>query len=354
VTSEPERNDGPYAAAAGAVPPSGNVEGWPHLVATVVVDGGNLFELSVAHEVFALDRPELGPRQYAHRLCTPPGGARLNGGGRLEGTHGFADGMAEAQTIVLPNDPTLGHPEPELLDAILAAHERGARLVSFCTGAFALAATGILDGRRATTHWMHVDAFRRRFPRVLLDPNVLFVDEGRVLTSAGTAAGIDLALHLVRQDLGAEAARTVARRMVVPPHRDGGQAQFVEPEHRPLVEADGMAALLDWLASNLASEVTVADMAQRAAMSERTFARRFKEVTGTTPLRWLLHQRCEKAQHLLESSDLAVDRIAVFCGFGTATNLRDHFRRRLGTTPSAYRRAFRERVPGRGAGLRVA
>jgi AraC family transcriptional regulator, transcriptional activator FtrA len=312
-----------------------------HVVATAVVDGANAFELAVATEVFGLPRPELaGAWHYEHRLCTPAGGVALTGGMRLEGSHDLS-GLDDADTILIAHGRVSGEADPRIVDAVRAADERGARLVSFCSGSFTLAAAGVLDGRRATTHWMYADAFRSRFPRVRLDPNVLFVDEGRILTSAGTAAGIDLALHLVREDLGAEAARSVARRMVVPPHREGGQAQFIDPPHVPRVESDRFGALLDWLAGRLDEDVTVAEMAHRVAMSERTFARRFKEATGTTPFRWVLAQRLRLAQELLETSDLDIDRLADRAGFGTATNLREHFRRELGTTPTAYRRCFR-------------
>jgi AraC family transcriptional regulator, transcriptional activator FtrA len=310
-----------------------------HRVAAVVLDGANLFEFAVAAEVFGIERPEVGRDLYAFDLCAPTGRARLAGGVELS-TPGDLDAIAAADTVIVPHGGARDAVPAELLDAMLAAHAAGGRLVSFCSGAFTLAATGLLDGRRATTHWMLTDDFRRRFPRVTLDPNVLFVDEGDVLTSAGTAAGIDLALHLVRLDHGAEAARGIARRMVVPPHRDGGQAQYIDPPHEPRVDADGMGGLLDWLRSDLRRHVTVAEMARRSAMSERTFVRRFKEATGTTPFRWVASQRLQRAQQLLETTDLDVDRIAAEAGFGTAANLRQHVRRELGTTPTAYRRSF--------------
>ena len=310
-----------------------------HVVATVVLDGSDPFEFAVASEVFGTDRSHLGVEWYEFRLCTP-GEITLAGGAVLRGSHGL-DALATADTVIIPQGPVDDEPLPELMEAILDAHRRGARIVSFCSGSFVVAAAGLLDGRRATCHWIETEKFRRRFPRVRLDPNVLFIDEGDVLTSAGTAAGIDLALHIVRKDFGADIARAVARRMVVPPHRDGGQAQFIDPPHTPRVPADGMAPLLDWLSTELHRDVTVAEMAARVAMSERTFARRFKEATGTTPFRWVLRQRVQKAQELLETADLDIDRIAHRAGFGTATNLREHFRRELGTTPTAYRRAFR-------------
>lgn len=318
-----------------------------HVIATAVLDGANSFELSVACEVFGLARPELrGAWRYEHRLCTPAGGSTLNGGMRIVGTHGL-DALSTADTLLLPHGSVHGQADPRITEAVLAAHDRGARLVSFCSGAFAIAAAGVLDGRSATTHWIYTDAFRRRHPLVHLNPNVLFVDDGQILTSAGTAAGIDLALHIVRSDLGAEAARTVARRMVVPPHREGGQAQFIDPPHAPRVESDAIGGLLDWLAERLHRDVTVAEMASQVMMSERTFARRFEEATGTSPFRWVLQQRLHLAQELLETSDLDIDHLAIQAGFGTATNLREHFRRELGTTPTGYRRSFRGDEPGR-------
>jgi AraC family transcriptional regulator, transcriptional activator FtrA len=311
-----------------------------HRVAVVVTDGTHPFEFAVACEVFGLERPELRHDPYALRLCMTKGGVRLHGGLRV------SDGdelraLAQADTVIVPHGQADGAPDAEIVGALLDAYTRGARLVSFCSGAFVLAATGLLDGRRATTHWMYAEAFRRRFPRVRLDPNVLFVDEGRLLTSAGTAAAIDLSLHLVRLDHGADVAQAIARRMVVPPHRDGGQAQFIAPAHHPRVDGSELAGLLDWLAENAHRDIPVAEMASRAAMSERTFARRFKEATGATPFRWLLGQRLRKAQALLETSDLDVEQVARRTGFGTGANLREHFRRELATTPTAYRRAFR-------------
>jgi AraC family transcriptional regulator, transcriptional activator FtrA len=311
----------------------------PHRVAAVVLDGANPFEFAVASEVFGIERPEVGRELYAFDLCAPTGRARLAGGAELT-TPGDLEAIAAADTVIVPHGGALEEVDPELLSAMTRAHARGARLVSFCSGAFTLAATGLLDGRRATTHWMLTQAFRRRFPRVTLDPNVLFVDEGDVLTSAGTAAGIDLALHLVRLDHGAEVARGIARRMVVPPHRDGGQAQFIDPPHEPRIGTDQLGGLLDWLRGDLRREITVAEMARRSAMSERTFVRRFKEATGTTPFRWVAGQRLRRAQELLETTDLDVDQVAGAAGFGTATNLRQHFRRELDITPSAYRRSF--------------
>jgi transcriptional regulator GlxA family with amidase domain len=232
-------------------------------------------------------------------------------------------------------------PTPELIDALQRAHRRGARMMSVCSGAFTLAAAGLLDGRRATTHWMHADELARRYPSIDVDPKVLYVDEGDVLTSAGTAAGIDLCLHVVRQDLGADVANAVARRMVVPPHRDGGQAQFVDQPVARCADEDPLSGVLGWMLEHLDEPLTVEDLARRSTMSPRTFARRFRAVTGTTPLQWLLSQRVLLAQRLLETSDDPVELIATRCGFGTAAGLRQHFQRSTGTSPMAYRRTFR-------------
>jgi len=253
------------------------------------------------------------------------------------------DDLADAETVIVPVwSERMDRPAPpELLDALRAVHERGGRLVSVCTGAFLLAQAGLLDGRRATTHWMWAADLARACPQVDVDPDVLFVDGGDgIYTSAGTAAGIDLCLHIVRLDHGADVARKVARRMVVPPQRDGGQAQFVD---MPLPEAcsdDPIARVLDWAMGHLDEQITVDDLATRAMLSSRSFARRFRSATGTTPMQWLLRQRVLHAQRLLETTDLAVDRVAGKAGFGTATALRVHFRRLVGTTPAAYRRAF--------------
>jgi len=316
-----------------------------HSVAVVVFDGINPFEFAVACEVFGLDRPEIGVPWYDFRVCAPTPRVMTNGGFAMEVPHGL-DVVETADTVIVPAGPRPpGEGDHEILDALRTAHARGARLMSFCSGAFTLAQAGLLDGRRATTHWMYTQEFRARFPRVRLDPDVLFVDDGDVLTSAGTAAGIDLALHVVRLDHGAEVANAVARRMVVPPHRDGGQAQFVRAPHVPReTERGTIARLLDELRTELDSDLDVGQMAARVAMSRRTFARRFKEVTGTTPARWLTRQRLEHAQQLLESTDLDMELVAHRSGLGTGVTLREHFRRELGTTPTAYRRTFDRRA----------
>ncbi len=310
-----------------------------HTVATVVAHGVSTFELAVACEVFGFDRSELGVPWYRFYVCavgTPP--IRTETGFTIDTPFGLAE-LARADTIVVPALPT-GEPPAALLDALRAAHRRRARIMSICTGAFVLAAAGLLDGRRATTHWSHAEEFSARFPKVKLDPAVLYVDEGDILTSAGTAAGIDLCLYVVRQDFGADIANAVARRMVVPPHRDGGQSQFVE---QPLPDTEGgdlFAETLVWVQGHLDEPLTVEDLARRSAMSPRTYARRFRETTGTSPYRWMLRQRVLLAQRLLETTDLSVEVVATRCGMGAAANLREHFQRVVGTSPMAYRRAF--------------
>jgi transcriptional regulator GlxA family with amidase domain len=237
-------------------------------------------------------------------------------------------------------------PPAPLLDALRAAYANGARMVSICSGAYLLAAAGLLDGRRATTHWMNALDFAHRFPTVEFDPSVLYVDEGRVLTSAGTGAAIDLCLHVVRLDHGVAVSNEVARRMVVPPHREGGQAQFARPlvraaGARPAGAAADLAPALDWARGHLHEPLTVADLARRAHLSPRTFARRFTEEMGTSPLQWLVEQRVRRAQELLETTDEPIERIAGRAGFGTAVNLRQHFRRVTSVPPQTYRHVFR-------------
>jgi transcriptional regulator GlxA family with amidase domain len=301
--------------------------------------------MAVPCEVFGIDRSELGVPWYRHRVCAvEPPPIRSSMGFTIDTPFGLDD-VVKADTVVVPawgaaqldDDP----PAP-LLDALRTAHRRGARILSVCSGAFVLAAAGLLDGRRATTHWMHAEALAARYPQVEVDPDVLYVDNGDVMTSAGTAAGIDLCLHVVRLDFGAEIANAVARRMVVPPHREGGQAQFVEaPVTSGEPGSDRFAATLEYMLEHLDEPLSVEGMADQAAMSPRTFARRFRATTGTTPGQWLVRQRVLLAQRLLEITDDPVELIALRCGFGTAAGLRLHFRRVLDTSPLVYRRTFR-------------
>lgn len=301
------------------------------------------FELGVAHEVFGLDRSEYASPWYRFRVIGAFGSTIPVTDGDWSITTPYTlDDLADADTVIMPVWPGLADPAPtELLDALRDVHARGGRLVSVCSGAFLLAQTGLLDGRRATTHWMYTSAFAEHFPDVEVDSDVLFVDAGDGLyTSAGTAAGIDLCLHIVRLDHGAEVANKVARRMVVPPQRDGGQAQFIDAPVPQVAADDPIGNTIEWVVANLDKPMTVDDMAAQAMLSPRSFARRFRSATGTTPVQWVLRQRVLHAQRLLETTDLPVDRIAERCGFGTATALRMHFRRVVGTTPTAYRRAF--------------
>jgi AraC family transcriptional regulator, transcriptional activator FtrA len=315
----------------------------PRHVATLAYDGLGTFELGIVVEVFGLPRPEVGPDWYRFRVCAlERRRLRATGGVTVQAT-GSVTVLARAGTIVIPGWRVHDTPPPRLVAALRRAHDRGARLVSICSGVFVLAATGLLDGRRATTHWRYVEALRSRYPRIRVEPDVLYVDEGSILTSAGSAAGIDLCLHIVRRDFGAAIANQVARRLVVPPVRDGGQAQFaVQP--MPREEAPALARVLDWANAHLDRTLGVDALAARAGMSPRNFARRFKEATGTTPHRWLVHQRVLAAQRLLEQTGRSIDRIAESVGLQTAATLREHFRRTLKTTPTAYRRAFSVRA----------
>jgi AraC family transcriptional activator FtrA len=314
-----------------------------HLVATVVGPQAAAFELGVIHEVFGLDRSEYADPWYRLRVIGAFGTTiPVAGGDWAVTTRCTLDDLAEADTAILPSWPDPAAPAPpELLAALRALHARGARLVSLCTGAFLLAQSGLLDGRRATTHWMSAAELATRHPAVEVDRDVLFVDAGDgIYTSAGTAAGIDLCLHIVRLDHGAEVANNLARRMVVPPQRDGGQAQFVDAPVAGTCADDPIARTLDWATAHLGEALTVDALAARAMLSPRSFARRFRAATGTTPMQWVVRQRVLHAQRLLETSDLPVDRVAQQCGFGTATALRVHFRRFVGTTPLGYRRTF--------------
>ncbi|MFJ8432339.1 helix-turn-helix domain-containing protein [Kitasatospora sp. NPDC094019] len=310
-------------------------------VVAVVMEEVHPFELGVACEVFGLDRTGDGLPGYDFAIAgARPGPHRTHAGFTIDVPHG-PERLATADLVVVTATTiSREYPEP-LLEALRAAHARGARVLSICSGAFVLGAAGLLDGRRSTTHWRYSAELAARYPRTTVEPDVLYVDDDPVITSAGTAAGIDACLHLVRRLQGAEVARGIARRMVVAPHREGGQAQFV---CRPLPEGDGdsLAPLLDWMRHHLDEESTVEQLAARVHMSPRTFARRFHQETGTTPHRWLTGQRLLFAQRLLESTSEPVDAIAARCGFGNAATLRHHFGRRLGTTPLAYRRCFAE------------
>ncbi|GAA3888003.1 helix-turn-helix domain-containing protein [Saccharothrix violaceirubra] len=317
-----------------------------HEVAVIALDHVVAFDLGTVPQILNAARVSDEERLYRVRVCTR-GGRPVRSSSGITVTPDHDLGLVgHADTVVVAgmhaNAPLLedGVLADDVREALVSAHARGARVMSICTGAFALAAAGLLDGLRATTHWMYTDAFRRLFPRVDLDPDVLFVDEGRVLTSAGVGAGVDLCLHLVRRDHGSEAANRAARRCVVPPWRPGGQSQFIE---RPVPhETDTSTAVArEWALAHLDEPVDLRELASRARMSVRTFTRRFREETGVSPGQWLARQRVERARHLLETTDLAVDQVARHAGFGTGAALRQRMTASLGVSPSTYRTTFR-------------
>ncbi|MHA6764319.1 helix-turn-helix domain-containing protein [Streptacidiphilus sp. PAMC 29251] len=309
-------------------------------VAAVLIDQTAPFEFGVVCEVFGIDRTDDGVPPFDFRVCgeRPGEPLRLSVGAQIIPEHGL-DALLDADLVAVPASTIREDYPPVLLDAVRAASARGATILSVCSGAFLLGAAGLLDGRRCTTHWRHAEEFARRFPAAKLDPDVLFVDDGDIVSSAGTAAGIDACLHLVRRELGSGPATAIARRMVVPPQRDGGQRQYIAVP-MPERDADSLEPLLVWMLETLDTEHTVASLAGRARLSTRTLARRFAAETGTTPQRWLATQRVARARQLLEESALGVDEIARVCGFGTAALLRHHFRRAVGVTPMDYRRTF--------------
>jgi AraC family transcriptional regulator, transcriptional activator FtrA len=315
-------------------PPNGR------LVVALAYDGLCTFEYGVAVELFALPRPEMGQDWYRFATAAvEPGELKGLGGVRVVGDGGL-ELLEQASVIVAPGwrNPDAPVP-PSLVEALLAANARGAQLMSICSGAFVLAATGLLDGRRATTHWRHADALRERHPAITVEPDLLYIDEGDVMTSAGSAAGIDLGLHLIRRDFGPEAANSVARRLVTPPHRDGRQAQVVQRPVPSVHEAARLGPILDRMRADLSRAYTIKALAGAAGMSERTFLRRFEAATGDTPARWLLSERLNRARDLLETSRAGIAQVAEAVGLG-APALRHHFRRQFSTTPGAYRAQF--------------
>ena len=314
----------------------------PHsTVVALAYDGLCTFEFGCTYEIFGLPRPELDRPWYRFEVCAAePGPLRAVGGLAVQASHDL-NLIEQADTVIVPGWRGPDEPVPlALLDALARVPERGARLVSICSGVFVLAAAGVLDGRRATTHWRYAERLARRYPRIDVDPDVLYVDEGPILTSAGSAAGLDLCLHIVRCDHGAAIANQVARRLVLAPHRDGGQRQFVETPVACGADTKKLAALLDWLPAYIDEELTVNDLARHAGMSLRTFQRRIRECTGTAPGEWLIRQRIARARHLVETTSLTIEQIATRSGFGAVGTLRYHFRRLVGTTPTAYRRTF--------------
>lgn len=305
----------------------------------LVLDGLAIFEFGVICEVFGIDRSADGVPNFDFKVCGPQAGApiRTAVGATLTPDHGLDD-LVGADLVAIPAISGSDY-SPEALAAVRRAVDSGSTVLTVCSGAFLAGAAGLLDGRPCTTHWMHADDLATAYPTARVDRNVLFVDDGNLITSAGTAAGIDACLHLVRRELGAEVTNKIARRMVVPPQRDGGQRQYID-QPIPVRYSEGFAPQLDWILANLDKAHTVASLAARANMSARTFARRFVEETGRTPMQWVTDQRVLYARRLLEETDLDIDRVADRCGFGTATLLRHHFRRVIGVTPSDYRRRF--------------
>jgi len=311
-------------------------------VAVLAYPGMSAFETGIVTEVFGLPRPELDVSWYRLAICAElPAPLLLVGGAHLTTPHGL-DAFARAQTVIVPGVPDVhADPSPELVAALRLAHRRGARVVSICSGAFALAGAGLLDGRPATTHWRYAALLRQRYPLVKLDPDVLYIDDGDILTSAGSAAGLDLCVHLVRRDFGPSVANAVARRLVIPPHRDGGQAQFIEAPVATDPDDDRIARSMAWAVSHLTEPVTVAALARVAHMSTRSYLRHFARCSGTSPIRWLVAQRVQASLPLLETGSAPVEEVAARVGFDSPATFRYHFSRAMHTSPSAYRRAFR-------------
>jgi transcriptional regulator GlxA family with amidase domain len=307
-----------------------------HTVAVVLTDGVVEFDAAIPCEVFGVDRRAIADPWYRLLLVGAEARrVRTQTGFVIEATHGLR-ALASADTIIVPGSTSVTTPPASLLRALVRAHERGARIASVCVGAFVLAEAGLLDGRRATTHWAYADELRGRYPDIEVDPSVLYVDEGDVLTSAGVAAGVDLCLHLVTQDHGADAAAAVARRLVMPLHRSGGQAQYVEAPIAP-----STSDLVDWATRHVADGITVDDLARHAAVSTRTLTRKFRAATGLPPGEWLQRERLRHAQRLLETTDAPVELVARNAGYDSSATMRAQFTLHLRTSPRAYRRTFR-------------
>ena len=312
-------------------------------VAALITDPVAMFETAIPCEVFGLDRTDDGVPPFTFRMCGETAGVPVptTSGGALIPTHQWQDAL-DADLVVMPAGGVRDSYPEELLDVIRGAHARGATILSICTGAFILAETGLLDGLTAVTHWRYAESFARRFPRTTVSMDVLYVDHGQIVTGAGTAAGIDAVLHLVRRELGSTVATRIARRMVVPPQRDGGQRQYVEAPV-PETDCESLQPVLDHITENLDATHAVPELARLAMMSERTFARRFVKETGTTPHKWVVQQRVLRARELLEQTELPVDAVAAHSGFGSAALLRSHFQTVVGTSPQRYRREFSAR-----------
>jgi transcriptional regulator GlxA family with amidase domain len=313
-------------------------------VSVILLEPVSVFEFAMAVEVFGIDRRDEGYEPFDFRVCAlhpeRPLTTKTVTPFSITPTHGL-DGVRGSNLVIVSATPPRGEHgyPPQILEAIRQAHQDGAILLSLCSGAFLLGAAGMLDGRRSTTHWMYTDDLQAEFPQTEVDPGVLYVDDGDVITSAGTAAGIDAALHLIRRELGQEVAIRIARRMVVPPHRDGGQQQFVDIP-MPVDDSAALGGLLAWITDNLAEPHTAASLAKRVNMSERTFARRFQAETGSTAHKWINQHRVLEARRLLEETELSIEQIADRVGFNSSVVLRDHFRRHIGLAPADYRRRF--------------
>lgn len=315
----------------------------PHLVVALVQSPVSIFELGCVVEVFGRQREEIDAQWYAFAVAGVTAGEVLSTGGIvLQVDHGL-EAFDQADTIVIPSWDAASPAPPELLQALRFAHDRGARLLSICSGAFLLAEAGVLDGRRATTHWLYAAALQARFPAVKVDPDVLYVDTGQIVTAAGSAAGLDMLLHLVRRDHGSDVCNTVARRLNIPPYRDGGQSQFAQ-RPVPAVRDSRISQLISWMRDHSTEPLTVEALADRAAMSPRTFFRRFREATGQTPHEWLIGERVAIARELLEGGRLAVDQVAFAAGFGSPEAMRTHFKRTVGLSPADYRKSFAPRT----------
>lgn len=317
----------------------------PHRIVSLAYDGLCLFEFGIGYEVFGLPRPEIGPNWYSYEAAAAETGDMRTSAGLTFQADGGLELLERADTILLPGWRGAEQPVPsDLKCALQKAHQNGTRFLTICSGVFLLAEAGLLSGLKVTTHWRYEALLKERYPEVQVVPNVLYTDNGQILTSAGSAAGIDLCLHLVRKDFGPKAANTVAKRLVVPPHRDGGQAQFIDRTVPVLHEAGRLSAVFEHLYRNLCKDHSINELAARAGMSRRTFLRRFEEATGTSPARWLIAQRLNLAKDLLEETSLPLEELAHQSGFGTAATMRHHFHKHLQTTPAAYRTHFR-RVP---------
>ncbi|MFJ9659189.1 GlxA family transcriptional regulator [Streptomyces griseoflavus] len=313
-----------------------------HSVAVLVLDGVVPFDMAAPLQVFDWTRLPDGRRPYRVRLCAERPEVAADGGFTLRVDRGL-EALADADTVIVPGRTEDAPLSPAVVAALRRAAEADTRIASVCVGAFVLAEAGLLDGLRATTHWVAAGRLARDHPLIDVEPDVLYVDNGQILTSAGAAAALDMCLHMIRRDLGSAVAANAARMSVMPLEREGGQAQFIVHDHPPVPRGSALEPLLEWIEDNLAHEVTLGALAARAGMSERTFSRRFREQTGTTPLQWLLRARVRRAQYLLENSDHTIERIAQQAGFGSPTAFRERFRKVVGTTPHAYRSSFNGR-----------